>query len=585
MTNAHFSRTLDGGSDMELLQIIMIVFVAAGLCGIIAQALNLPLIIAYLATGLIIGPFGLNIIPLDGGSIEGLTALGIAFMLFLVGLELDISKIKNVGIVSFIITFWQILLVTLAGYVGATILGFGVESSLYIGLALSFSSTVVVIKNLSDSNQLASLHGRILVGILLTQDIIAICALILLQDGNTGGMIRSATGLVSSLIIFGASAYIVRRFIISWLFELFAKSTELIFIASIAWALFLTVLSGTLGFSPAIGAFIAGVTLATVPYADEIRGRVRWLRDFFIVLFLSLVGAKLIDNSTQPLLVPVLVFSGIVIIGKIFFTLLLMGISGFRRRTSFMVGVSISQVSEFSLIFIAMLATNGKLDPGISTIILLTTILTMALSSLLITKSNRLYHFFSESLKFFERTGRYWEDYHAIEKKMSDHVILFGAHRVGYPVLKQLTKLEREMIVVDYDPTVIKKLREQSIPALYGDMGDPELVDHLNLEHAKMVISTTHDYLDTQAILKKSRSNNTKTIVFVTATTIQEALLLYDEGADYVLLPHRLSGEYLADIIANVKEHAPKTTQESLEHRKKQHITELTRLLEKEIPA
>lgn len=570
---------------MDLIKIVATVFTTAGILGIITQSLNLPIIIAYLATGLIIGPLGLNIIPMNGMTIDGLTTLGIVFMLFLVGLELDIKKIKSIGLVSFIITFWQVVLLALAGFIGSQLLGFSLITSIYIGIALSFSSTVIVVKNLTDTNQLASLHGRLLMGILLTQDIFAIVALIFVQGVNSTTTLNNLITVAGSLIIFAFAAYLIRRYIISWLFGIFSKTPELIFIASIAWALFLSVLAASLGFSPAIGAFIAGVTLATVPYADEIRGKIRWLRDFFIVLFLSLIGSSLVGHSPNNILIPIIVFSLIVILGKIIIVLILMGISGFRRRTSFIVSLSISQISEFSFILIALVSKTKILDPGTTSIILFTGLLTMAISSLLTMKTNSLFHYLSNPLKFFERPGHFREDFHELQEKLEDHVVLFGAHRVGHPVLERLQKLGHAMVVVDFDPMIIKHLRGQGLPAIYGDMGDPELVEHLNLEHAKMVISTTHDFLDTQLILKKTSAINKKAITFVTAANAEEALILYKEGADYVILPHRLSGEFLADLITEVKATAPKTTENILSHRKQRHIEELTKLIEKEIPA
>ena len=569
---------------MDLIREITIVFSVAGILGIFFSFLRLPLILAYLATGLVIGKFGFNLIPLQG-DISGLSDLGIAFMLFLVGLELDIQKIRSQGISIFIIGLVQIGITFLTGFFIAYVLGLGSITSVYLGLALAFSSTVIVVKYLSDQNEIASLHGRTLVGVLLIQDFIAIIALLILQGlGGDNFNLNQILLTISYAALFGIVAYLIRKYIIKYIFNLFSNSMELIFVASIAWALLLASLAESLSFSPFIGAFIAGVTLAPLTFSDEIRGRIRWLRDFFIVLFLSLIGASLATQVSIDYIPLIVLFSVLAIIAKPIIITLIMGIMGYRRRISFLTGLYLSQISEFSLIIAAIGISLNHINDTIAAIIMFIALISMAVSSVLMAHGSKLFHFLSGPLKLFERNGNFIHDFENVNHEFRDHVVLFGANRVGHPVLQRLRAIGHTVLVVDFDPNIIKHLRSDNIEAIYGDMGDPDLIDKLNLEKAKMMISTTHSFLDTELILKKTNHVRNNILTFVTANTAIEALELYKLGADYVILPQHLSGEFLADLINNIKDNAPKTTARQVIERRERHIKELNKFIAKDIP-
>lgn len=571
---------------MDLVREIGLIFGAAGIIGVVVSFFNFPLIIAYLGAGLILGPIGLHLIPTGSIQIEGLTTLGIAFMLFLVGLELDIGRIKSFGLSAIIIALTQVTLTALLTSILAAILGFHGLTVWYIGLSVAFSSTIIGVKLLSDKNQLVSLHGRIIIAILLIQDFLALATLIVAQtlySNTTNNLIFSVSILITKFVLFAIVAYIVRRSIIRHIFNVFAKNVELLFIASIGWALLLAYLANFLGFSIAIGAFVAGVTLAPLEVSEEIRGRVRWLRDFFLVIFLSLMSANLLDVISLHLFIIGLVFIGIVVLAKPLLAAILLGLNGYRRRTSFLVGTYLSQASEFSLILATIGAATKQINHEGASLIALITFGSMAISSIAISRSDSLFHRLTKWLSFLERKGYYRDDYRSLDRKLTNHVILFGANRVGKPILKQLQKLGHELVVVDFDPLVIKNLRAKQVPALYGDMGDPELVEHLGLLRAKMVISTAHDFDDTAAILKKVKVSNSQAICFVTASNAKEALQLYADGADYVVLPYHLSGEHLADLIADMRGPLAKSSPKMFTQRKKIHIEELKSIVEDEV--
>lgn len=567
---------------MEIVKEITIIFGFACLLGVLASLLKLPLIVAYLATGIVIGPIGFNLIAFESdgmATIQGLTNLGIAFMLFLVGLEIDIKQFKSASLSIVLVSFWQVLITFAAGSIISGLFGFNYISSLYIGIALAFSSTVIVVRNLSDTLQLKSLHGRMLVGILLVQDIIAILVLIFLNTSGAAFGIGSASITLLSVVIFGIAVYAIRILLLQSIFDIFSHTPELLFVSSIAWALFLSFLAQQLGFSLAIGAFIAGITLAPLPYAREIQGRIKWLRDFFIVLFFSLVGVTIEKSSASGLQLPILTLSILAVFGKMLIISTLMGLNGFRKRTTFITATYLSQISEFSIILIAVGISLKQIDSSVSSVVIYTALISMAVSSLLSANINGIYHHIVGFLRVFERPGHFRDDFHTLAQKMENHVILFGANRVGGPVLDKLNKLNYKTVVVDFDPSIIKKLRDKNIISIYGDMGDPEMLDNLFLDKAKMIISTVKDVIDTKTIVKKIKSVNKNATIFVTAQTAEEAIDLYFEGADYVILPHHLSGEFLADMIGQINENAPKTTEQFINRRKESHINELNKMI------
>lgn len=573
---------------MEIVKEITLIFGIACLLGVLASFLKLPLIVAYLATGIVIGPVGFNLIGLESdgmATIQGLTNLGIAFMLFLVGLEIDIKQFKSASLNIVLVSLWQMLITFAAGSIISGLFGFDYVSSLYIGIAIAFSSTVIVVRNLSDSLQLKSLHGRMLVGILLVQDVIAILVLIFLNTSGASLGIGSASVTLLSVLIFGIAVYAMRVLLLQSIFDIFSHTTELLFVSSIAWALFLSFLAEQLGFSLAIGAFIAGITLAPLPYAQEIQGRIKWLRDFFIVLFFSLVGVTIEKSSASGLLLPILALSTLAVFGKMLIISTLMGLTGFRKRTTFITATYLSQISEFSIILIAVGISLKQIDSSVSSVVIYTALITMAVSSLLSANINGIYHRIAGFLKVFERPGHFRDDFHTLAQKMENHVILFGANRVGGPVLDKLKKLNHKTVVVDFDPDIIKRLRDKNIISIYGDMGDSEMLDNLFLDKAKMIVSTVKDVIDTKTIIKKIKSVNKSATIFVTAQTAEEALDLYSEGADYVILPHHLSGEFLADMIGQINENAPKTTEQFISRRKYSHINELNKIIAYNLPA
>src|SRR3989344_5436341 len=370
------------------------ILVISTILGIIAQRFRQPLILAYIFTGIIISIFGV-FKNLENSTFDLLANLGIAFLLFLVGIELRIEDLKYVGKAAIFTGIGQILFTALVGFVIVSLLGFPPIAALYIAVALTFSSTVIIIKLLAEKHDLNSLYGKIAVGFLLVQDFVAILALMIIS-GFGQGQTLDAGGLFLILIkgtILVGFAYLAAQYLLKPLFKITSQSTELLFVSAIAWAFLLAALGARAGFSIAIGAFLAGVSIASSPYRLQISARVKPLRDFFIVLFFILLGASMSLGASDVSISHVIILSVFILIVNPLIVLAIMFALKFRNRTSFLASIITAQISEFSLILVAVGASLGHLSSGHVALVSAVGIVTITLSSYMILYGDKIYRF------------------------------------------------------------------------------------------------------------------------------------------------------------------------------------------------
>ncbi len=523
---------------------IGIIVIISTLLAFIARMLKQPLIPAYVIAGIILGPYLGFITNLD--IISNLSEIGIAFLLFIVGLEIDIKKLKDVGLVASLGGIIQIISVFGVAYLASVYMGFVPAESAYLGLIIALSSTMVVVKLLSDKREVDTLHGRIIIGILLMQDIFAILALSILSQSTF-----SAAALASALLK-GIFVIIVSlaagKFVLPEVFKFAASSTELLFITSIAVAFIFSIFAGYMGFSIAVGAFIAGIIL-NVPYNIEIIGKIKPLRDFFSVLFFVSLGMQLSLSSLNYILIPLIIFTLLVVIFKPIVVMAICSLFGYSSKTSFMSSISIGQVSEFSLILAAQGLALGIISQSTFSMTILLSVATIVLTTYCISYSGGIYRNISPILSVFGRMNNKSKSLEYIPKEMKNFVLLCGYNRIGYSIVKRLREMKKSIIVIDYNPATIRKLISEKIPCLYGDVNDSEVLERVNMKSASMVISTVPDKGDSLFLLHSAKKSGYKATIFVTASQIDEALELYDAGADYVILPHFLGGEHVSLIL------------------------------------
>ena len=312
------------------------------------KLLKQPIIPAYIITGLVIGPYGLGLVS-DLGTIRVFAEIGIAFLLFVVGLEFDFSRVKSIGLISSVGGTFLTLLSFCGGALIAIGIGFKSLEIVYLALVVSFSSTLVVIKLLSDYKELDTLHGRIMVGMLLMQDIIAIVAMSILSSVQTFTPILLLISLLRGIGMI-IVAIVASKYLFPAIFKFAAKSKELLFLLSITTCLLFGIAGLELGFSIAIGGFIAGLALANLPYNFQIISLVTPLRDFFATLFFVALGAELMLPSVREVMTPVICLLAFVLFIRPVITMILTNFFGYANKVSFLVSSSLTQVSEFGLI-------------------------------------------------------------------------------------------------------------------------------------------------------------------------------------------------------------------------------------------
>jgi Kef-type K+ transport system membrane component KefB len=539
------------------------VMIIATVFAYFAKLLKQPLIPAYILTGIILGPI-LGLVT-NTEIITTLSEIGIAFLLFIVGMEIDIRKLRHVGLVASFGGVIQIISVFTIAFITSLLLGFVVLESVYVALIIAFSSTMVVIKLLSDKKEIGTLHGKIIIGILLLQDIAAIIALSVLVTINEFSFVTLSYSLLKGLIAVLFAVWISKNIFPS-LFTFAAKSQELLFISAVSVSLLYSILFYYLGFSIAIGAFVAGVSLANLPYNIEIIGKIRSLRDFFSVIFFVSLGMELMLSTFNHIIQPLIILLLLVVIVKPLIIMFTTSFFGYKKRTSFLTSISLAQISEFSLIIVTEGFLLGHVSQEIFSLTILLAIITITLTTYFVKFENAIYFRFSDFLSIFDKFADSESELEYIPHKKRTEIILCGYNRIGYSIVKTLMRLKKSLLVVDFNPEVIKALIEQKIPSLYGDVGDIEVLERLNFKKVKMVISTIPSKRDNILLIRTAKKENKKIIVFVTADHIKEALELYDVGADYVVLPHFLGGHHLSLLIEDFTQDINKIIEHKIEH-------------------
>ena len=524
---------------------ISLLLALCAVVSIVMRFLKQPLIIGYIITGLLVGPSLLGLISTPE-TIEVLGEFGVILLLFIVGLGLNPKVVKEVGKVSFVTGLSQIILTCLLGYWVSGLLGFDKTTSIYIAVSLTFSSTIIILKLLSDKKEQNKLFGKISIGLLLVQDIVATIVLVVASASSKGSITFSdlLPLAIKSLVLF-ILTFLTSQLLISRLTNFLSRSQELLFIFAIAWGFGVSTLFAKFNLSAEVGALLAGSALATMPYAQEVGSRLRPLRDFFLIVFFIVLGTRLNLGDLNKIIAPAIALSIVVIILKPLIVMATMGILGYTKKNSFKTGVAIAQVSEFSLIFIMIGAKNNQISQEVVSLIMIVAIFSIAISSYMITYSEGLYNKLEPLLRMFERKKT---------KSIKDHrtvvdAIIFGFKRGGREYTKTFDQLHKKYVIIDYDPDVIDDMDRQNLPYIYGDATDLQLLEEINLESTKFVVSVLTDHTSNKFILHHLNQYNPKCIVVCHADSVPQAIELYELGANLVILPHYIGNEKVSGFI------------------------------------
>jgi Kef-type K+ transport system membrane component KefB len=525
----------------------------AGVIGVLALKLRQPLIISYIVTGIVVGPAVLGWAS-GGSEIKLLSSIGIAVLLFLVGLKLDVSLIRSVGPVALATGLGQIVFTALFGFLLSLGLGFAPVKAIYIAVCLTFSSTVIIVKLLSDKREIDSLHGRIAVGFLVVQDIAVILAMILLtsftNEANGGFMGQGVRlVLVGSAFVIGTAA--TMRWVMPPLLGRLAQNQELLVLFAVAWAVGLAALADAVDFSKEVGAFLGGVSIASTAYREAIASRLTGLRDFLLLFFFIDLGSGLNLSAAGVQLGPALVLSLFVLVGNPLIVVAIMGAMGYRRRTSFLAGLTVAQISEFSLILAALGLRLGQIGKAELSLITLVGVITIGLSTYMILGSDRLYSWLQAPLRVFERSTPFSEIRGSASGPVQVDVLLLGLGRFGSAIYRQLQTQNLSILGIDFDPQALRQAAAQGLPVQYGDSEDPEFTATLPLTSATVVVSTLPSLKSNAAIRHGLETAGFQGRFIATAHDEAEVVKLEAIGAQRTLLPFLDAAERAAELIVD----------------------------------
>jgi Kef-type K+ transport system membrane component KefB/Trk K+ transport system NAD-binding subunit len=532
---------------------IALTLLAAAAIGAAGLWLRQPLIVAFIAVGILVGPAGVGLVTRHE-QIELLASIGIALLLFVVGLKLDFHTIRTLGPVALATGLGQIVFTSVVGYLIAWALGFPPLTAVYLAVALTFSSTIIIVKLLSDKREIDALHGRIAVGFLIVQDLAVILAMIGITALGAGRGDEQSLAVHAALILvkglgFLAAVTALAVWVLPPLTTYLARSPELLVLSGIAWAVALAAVGESLGLSKEVGAFVAGASLASTPYREAIGSRLVTVRDFLLLFFFIDLGARLDLSLMGATLGAALIFSVFVLVGNPLIVMAIMGFMGYRKRTGFLAGLTVAQISEFSLILGALGVSVGHIGPDTMGLITTVGLVTIGLSTYMIIYSGPLYQWLAPWLSWFERRTPYRET--AVDERApaAADVLVLGLGRYGGGIVRHLLLRGRNVVGVDFDPEALARWRAEGVPVVYGDAEDPELFDHVPLNQVSWVVSTAPDVETNRILLRHLRERNYQGKTAVSCRSADEGDLLRLDGADVLLRPYADAAEQAADAI------------------------------------
>ena len=520
-----------------------LIITTAAILGTAARKTKQPTVIAYIFTGLLLGPFFLDIIVETEGT-QLLGEIGLSFLLFLIGVEIKLDEIREIFREVTFIALGQMSVSALLGYLTGQAFGFTFMESVFVAAAFTFSSTAVVVKLLSSKDEISTLPGKIGVGVLLIQDVAVVLILALLStSASTPSQIAVSIAEIGVMIsIIAGISYLSSQKLLPKVFRKVSENRQAFFIHGITWAFLFITLSDSIGLSTEIGAFFAGLSLAQLPYSHELIEEIRPLTDFFMAVFFINIGLGLTGNALSTYMVEAFLAAGILMIGKfavLFFTIDRLK---FTPETSLKSALNLSQMSEFSLILGALGVSKGLISPEIFGFISLTMIITVGFSSYFIAFSENFYRRFEHVLARIDSEAKNDVEVEALE----DHALVIGYDFIGRRSAEILEDEFEDVMVVDRNSANVNELSRSGYEYVYGDFGHGEIRNASQINKADFVMSLVPDFTVNRKIVEEASPD---AAVFVKASNLDEAAELYDLGAHYVIQKNELVGEKMGEYV------------------------------------
>jgi Kef-type K+ transport system membrane component KefB/Trk K+ transport system NAD-binding subunit len=477
----------------------------------------------------------------------------VVLLLFVLGLSLNFGYLRKIGKIALSTGIGQLVFTATVGMLILMLFDFSFVAAIYLAVAMTFSSTIVIIKLLTDKGDTEAFYGQHAIGLMLVQDVVAIVLLLLIPmfSGQTMVWNMLLMWVLKAFVLF-AVIYALARFVLKTLLDRIAKSTEFLFIFTIAWCFGVAGLAHWGGFSVEIGALMAGISLGATPYHFEISSRIKPLRDFFIMVFFIILGAQMNLGDLKAVIVPGIVMTLFVLVGNPIILYLLYRLNHVTRRNSFLISICAAQVSEFGFILLFVGQSLDHVLPRQIAVYTFVALVTIFISSYLITYNKQLFRLLTPIFNLF---GADRQRLKGENDKITDIVYdvwVLGYHRVGWKLCETLKAKNVPFAVVDFNPEASQRLHEHDIPLFFGDIGDVEFLQELPLEKAKMVIMTIPDPHDQIVAIRHIKHVNPQVMVVGLLNHSRYLKDLYSAGADFVLMPHLLTGVWMSDVISHL---------------------------------
>jgi Kef-type K+ transport system membrane component KefB len=550
---------------MNLLTAVSLSLIAAAVLALVARRLGQPLILGYVVAGALLGPhIGLGAVT-DEEAIELIAEIGLILLLFIIGLEISIPRLMQAGRSIVVSGLLQVPICAALAWIafgGTAARTGGPFDRLYLAVAVSLSSTLIVVKLLSDKFEIGTFGGRVTLGILVFQDLWAIAFLALqpnLQDLRPALLLRSAAAGVGLVAV----AVVLARYVLPRLFRAIAMSPELLLVTAMAWCFLMSGAAGWGGLSREMGALVAGMVIAAFPYGTEVVSRLSGVRDFFVTLFFVALGLKVPEPSGELLLLAAVV-TAFVVVSRFLAIFPIFAFLRLDSRTAGVVSINIAQISEFSLVIVTLGVGYHHVSTEVSSLVLYALLLTAVLSTYGILFNHALATAVARGLATVGRLlGRRAAgapgkveggEGHGSEER---DLFLLGVSREGLAFLEHLERqhpaMKERIVAIDFNPETLERLRTDGVEAHYGDISNAETLRHAGIANAAVVVSGISDWFlkgtDNVRLLRQARSLAPGALVVVTADSLIRARHLYAEGADYVLIPPALAAEHLYELL------------------------------------
>jgi Kef-type K+ transport system membrane component KefB len=570
----------------DLLSSIGICVSAAALLAIVGWRLRQPLILAYLLTGVVIGPHALKWVP-NQESISTVAEIGLILLLFVIGLEIDLKKLASAGAPVLLTGALQVPICIALGLAFFYALGMrdgpGDYSLVYLAACMSLSSTLVVVKLLYDKFELDTLPGRVTLGVLVIQDLWAVGMLAVQPNLTNPDLLPLLFSLLKGALMVVGSLFIAKS-VLPFVFRSVAKAPELVLVSGLAWCFFLSGVASFIGLSSEMGALIAGISLSTFPYNLDVMAKAVSIRDFFVTLFFVALGMQ-IPIPTWQVVGIALAASAFVMVSRVSVVPILYAL-GLGHRASLLPAINLAQVSEFSIVIASLGFARHQIPANVVTVVIITFAITAVLSTYMINASHRVQKVMSGLLKLLHikdldvaPTGE------EAREERKETVVFLGFFRDASSVLHEFENdgdsteaadFLRKILVIDFNPTVMRELRRREISCIYGDIAHADTLRHASIENAELVISSiTDDILrgtNNLRMLKNIRASCPAARVVLTTEHIPQALHFYEAGADFVYIPRLHSAPLLARILKQgLTAGFQATREEEIAHLKNRH--------------